>query len=147
MKLYDAKAITWNLPVHDDFTKDKEMNPYIVETAGFVPLDVQIQKFEQAGVRARFRSDMFDSSDYRDMYLNEDLRINPSDDEIDVERKIKLQNFVKNKILEAKSRGSEKQSVESLKREYEALKRREAELRAQVEAEKTPTPPAASAES
>lgn len=147
MKLYDAKAITWNEPIPDDFTKDKELNPYIVETAGFIPLDVQIQKFEQAGVRARFRSDMFDSSDYRDMYLNENLRINSSDDEIDIERKVKLQNYVRNKILEAKRKGEERQSVESMRSEYEELKRREAELKARIEATNTPTLHAAGDES
>ena len=61
-------AELWEEKEIKDWTCDADLNPYITETAGFIPLDVQIQKFEQAGTRAKFTSDMFDSQ-----YLRESL--------------------------------------------------------------------------
>lgn len=69
--------------------KPKKMkhNEYICETAGFVPLEVKFARFEQAGIRAQFNSSEFTSTDYRDMYLDPDFQIYPSDDIEDIEAK------------------------------------------------------------
>lgn len=110
MKKYTVDK--YDLPLHD-WTEDKEKNPYIVETAGFQPLEVQIQRFEQAGVRAKFRSEMFDSQDYRDMYLGPDTRITADDDLEEIERKIENQNYVRQAILAQRQREYQEQMTKN----------------------------------
>lgn len=84
------------------WTTDEEKNPVIVETAGFVPLEVKMKRFEQAGLRAQFREQDFDSQDYRDMYLNPDVIIYPSDDLEQVQEKLNLQAQIYNEIVQKK---------------------------------------------
>lgn len=146
-KYYSDDTYEIEKPEVKDWTMDKKLNPVITDTAGFIPLDVQIQKFEQSGRRARFSSDMFDSSDYRDAYLSPDLRINPEDDEIDMQRKFELQAYVLQRIAQSKMQGEEKQSVESMTKDYERMKEREAQMNEQVGDRNTPTPPAVGADS
>lgn len=84
------------------WTDNEEKNPLIVETAGFVPLEVKMKRFEQAGLRAQFREQDFDSQDYRDMYLNPDVQIYPSDDLEQVQEKLNLQAQIYNEIIQRK---------------------------------------------
>lgn len=80
-----------------DFMTDKEVvslgadlgdNPVIVETAGFVPLEVKLKRFEQAGQIMQFNTSEFTANDYRELYLNPDFQIYPDDDLEDVEEKL-----------------------------------------------------------
>lgn len=96
MKLYKIEKDDRKL---EDWTMNEDKNPYICETAGFKPLEVQIQEFEQAGVRARFRSEMFDSQDYRDMYMQPDTRITGDDDIETVYEKLRIQRQIQNDIM------------------------------------------------
>ena len=41
----------------------------IVETAGFIPLEVRFKQMEQAGIRAQFFESEFSSKNVQDMYL------------------------------------------------------------------------------
>lgn len=147
IRYYDGKTFDTTLKKEKDWTCDKELNPYITETAGFIPLDVQIQKFEQAGIRAKFRSDMFDSSDYRDMYMHPDLRINSEDDEIDVENKLRYQDYIRKRILMDKARAGQRQSFEDMSEDYRRMRRSEADEHKPGSGENIPKPPAAGAES
>ena len=53
----------------------------IVETAGFVPLEVRFKQMEQAGFRAQFFESEFSSKDVTDMYLNHpEFDITPEDE-------------------------------------------------------------------
>lgn len=129
-----------------DWTCDKKKNRYITETAGFKPLEAQIAAFEQAGHRAKFRSDMFDSSDYNEMYLSPDLRITQEDDEIDTEEKLRKQAFFRRMVAEQKEKGMQRESLDSIMKEYAELKRREAERQQSMRRNDTTRPPAAGAE-
>lgn len=95
-------------PVHADFTLDKEENPCIVETAGFVPLEVKFKQFEQNGLRVQFTEDEFTSSDLRDIYLNPDLQVYPGDDLIDIEQKLAAQQALAADILKKRHEEFEK---------------------------------------
>lgn len=141
MRIFEIEK--WDKKNVQDWTTDKKKNPYITDTAGFVPLQVQIQKFEQSGIRARFRSEMFDSSDFRDMYLQPDLMINSEDDEIDIQEKLDKQRFVKEQIFRQKAETGERQKFENIMRDYEELKRREAELKRQIDEHDIPNSPPA----
>lgn len=79
-----------------------EDNPILVETAGFVPLEVRFKQLEDNGIRAQFNAAEFDSQDYRDLYLRDDIRLNPNDDLETVEEKLALQRELKEKIISSK---------------------------------------------
>lgn len=95
-------GIDFRKPNPGKWTDDKDLNNYQVETAGFIPLEVKMKRFEQAGIRAQFRSQDFDSQDYRDMYLNPDIQIYPSDDLEEVQEKLNLQAQIYNDIVQRK---------------------------------------------
>lgn len=62
-------------------------NPVIVETAGFVPLEVRFKRFEENGIRAQLNASEFTSSDLRDIFLHPDFAINQYDELEDIEAK------------------------------------------------------------
>lgn len=95
-------------PLKADFTEDKELNPCIVETAGFVPLEVKFKQFEQNGFRAQFTEDQFTSSELRDIYLSPDLQIYPCDDLIDIEEKLNAQRELMIQIQKEKEEALKK---------------------------------------
>lgn len=72
---------------HSDTGWHPDKNPVIVETAGFVPLEVKFKRFEEAGIRAQFSESEFTSSDLRDIYLHPDFSLNQYDDLEEIERK------------------------------------------------------------
>lgn len=78
-------------PFEDGWTNDSEKNPYIVESAGYVPLEVRFKQFEQNGIRAQFSESDFDGNDLRDIYLSADTCILPGDDIEDICAKLTLQ--------------------------------------------------------
>lgn len=69
-----------------------EENNVIVETAGFVPLEVKLKRFEQNGMLMQFNESEFTSSDLRTIYLKPDFEITPEDDMEEVMEKIKARN-------------------------------------------------------
>lgn len=97
LSIYKCKPYTAN------FTDDSELNPCIVETAGFVPLEVRFKQFEQNGLRAQFTEDQFTSNDLRQIYLSPDLQIYPGDDLIDIEEKLDAQRELMIKIQKEKA--------------------------------------------
>lgn len=86
-----------------------EENKYIVETAGFVPLEVKMKQFEQNGIIAQFQQQDFTSHDLREIYLNPDFDITPEDDFEDIQNIIAARNDFINEI---KLKKQESQAVE-----------------------------------
>lgn len=84
----------------------EDVSKKIVSTAGFVPLDVQFKRFEQAGIRAQFNADQFTSNDYRQLYLSPNNEIYPEDDLEVVQEKLQNQTIF----------------IKSLKAKYQKLK-------------------------
>lgn len=95
-------SINVRKPMTSKWTENKELNPCIVETAGFEPLEVKMQRFLQAGVKAQFREDQFTSHELRDMYLTPNCEVLPSDDLETVAEKLEMQNAIRMKILSEK---------------------------------------------
>ncbi len=75
-----------------DYVSQFKDNCVIVETAGFVPLEVRLKKFEEAGVKAQFHSSEFTSSDLREFYLSPNTEIYPNDDLETIEEKLALRH-------------------------------------------------------
>lgn len=89
----------WCTEIHTpkkyEFNSDqaKAWKEDIVETAGFVPLEVRFKQMEQAGYRARFNESEFSSRDISDMYLNHpEFDITPEDDFEEMIEKTEMRN-------------------------------------------------------
>lgn len=82
-----------------DYVSNFKDNRVIVETAGFVPLEVRMKKFEEAGIKAQFYASEFTASDLRELYLSPNTEIYPSDDLETIEEKLALrQSLVSSKL-------------------------------------------------
>lgn len=93
----------WKIDEYKPELVKLENNSKIVETAGFVPLEVKFKQFEQNGLRAQFSTSEFTSNDYRDMYLSPNTEILPTDDLEEIEEKLYLQEMKRREILEKKN--------------------------------------------
>lgn len=77
----------------DPFYADlSEHNERLVETAGFIPLDVKLKRFEQAGIAAQYHTSEFTSNDFRNLYANPDFELYPDDELEEVQEKLKAYN-------------------------------------------------------
>ena len=101
-------------PYEQEFSKpgvcsfNEGKNEYITETAGFVPLDVKLRRFQENGQIMQFSSSEFTSSDYRQMYLSPDFEITPEMELEEIEEiQLKRQEFVK-KLMKSKVGSSER---------------------------------------
>lgn len=82
-------------------------NDYIVETAGFVPLQVKFKRFEEQGTILQFHSSEFTASDLRQLYLSPDTEIYPDDDYEDIQEKLQIRQSMLQNILKSKEVASE----------------------------------------
>ena len=75
-------------------------NKHLVDTAGFVPLNVRIKQFLLSGEQAKLNSEMFYSDDWRYMFdhINENT-LEVGDDIEDVNRKLAAVVARKNELL------------------------------------------------
>lgn len=93
----------------------EEYNQVIVETAGFIPLEVKFKQMEQAGYRAQFFQSEFTSHDVTDMYLNHpEFDITPEDDIEEALVKMELRrNYIESVKNEVRKRNSVAQREEN----------------------------------
>lgn len=89
-----------------------DINPVIVETAGFVPLEVRFKRFEENGIRAQLNASEFTSSDLRDIFLHPDFAINQYDELEDIEAKEAARAAYIENLLNQKSAQSGSVSVD-----------------------------------
>lgn len=83
-------------------TYPEDWNEDIVETAGFIPLEVRFKQMEQAGFRAQFFESEFSSKDVTDMYLNHpEFDITPEDDVEEAYEKMQLRAAYIRSVKEA----------------------------------------------
>lgn len=87
----------------------------IVETAGFIPLEVRFKQMEQAGIRAQFFESEFGSKDFQDMYLNHpEFDLTPEDDIEEAMEKIQLRQAWINQV---KNDARQRMEIEAQKKE------------------------------
>lgn len=92
----------------------------IVETAGFIPLEVRFKQMEQAGFRAQFFESEFTSKDVSDMYLNHpEFDITGEDDIEEAMEKIRLReeyiNQVKQEVIRRKAEEEKASAADEVK--------------------------------
>ena len=75
-------------------------NKKLVDTAGFVPLDVRIKQFLLSGEQYKMSAEMFDSDDWRYMFNNiNDTQLEVGDDLEEVRDKLSLVLQRQNELL------------------------------------------------
>lgn len=97
LKLYSS-SVFGEKRVKENYTKRPELpykkifdNKKMVDTAGFVPLDVRIKQFLISGEQYKMSAEMFDSDDWRYMYNNiNDTQLEVGDDLEEVRDKLQL---------------------------------------------------------
>lgn len=66
----------------------KKDNVELVDTAGFEPLKVKMQRMIENGIINRLYSDDFDTDDVTKMYMDDDYKITSEDDLEDIHEKL-----------------------------------------------------------
>jgi len=104
LKLYKPELMTEKqvAALGADLSKN---NKYITETAGFVPLDVKLRRFQEAGQLMQFHNAEFTSADMREAYFSPDFEINPEDDYEEIQEKLQARQKFLADIKAAKSNG------------------------------------------
>lgn len=74
-------------------------NEVLVDTKGFVPLDVKFKQLEEAGIKAEFNMAELDSSQIRQVFLNPDFEITPDDDLEEIQEKLYQRELFKQKLM------------------------------------------------
>lgn len=82
------------------WTAPEDWNEDIVETAGFIPLEVRFRKLQENGQRVMLRASEFDSVDMRKMYLDDEFRVEPDDELEDIEEKLAKRQAYMNSLRE-----------------------------------------------
>lgn len=83
-------------------------NEYITETAGFVPLEIKLRRFQENGQVMQFSTSEFTSSDLRELYLSPDLEITP---DMDYEEIMEVQNKRREFVQELIKRKAENKAA------------------------------------
>lgn len=98
----------WCMPTID---KPDGWDDVIVETAGFVPLEVRFKQMELAGYRAQFQASDFTSSDLRDIYLAPDLSYSEDDELEDIMEKERMRSALIEQIRQRNTQQTEKEDL------------------------------------
>ena len=80
----------------------------LVDTKGFVPLDVKFKQLEEAGIKAEFNIADLDSSQIRQVFLNPDFEITPDDDLEDIQEKLYQRELFKQQLMAQNVKRDEK---------------------------------------
>lgn len=119
-QLKDICAFEFKPTYHSVFDNKK-----LVDTAGFVPLQVRIKQFLISGEQAKLSSEMFDSDDWRYMYENvSDNTLEVGDDIEDVKDKLSVVLARQREILAKKVKLSQEANThdEASDKKSEAVK-------------------------
>lgn len=110
MKYYEGEGLTaeqqkklFNNSITISKYKKIFDNKILVDTAGFVPLEVRIKQMLLSGEMAKINAEMYDSDDWRYMYDNVNQNaLEVGDDVEDVASKLSLVLKRRNEILASK---------------------------------------------
>lgn len=71
----------------------------LVDTKGFVPLEVKFKQLEEAGIKAQFNMAELDSSQIRQVFLNPDFEVTPDDDFEEIQDKLYQRELYKQQLM------------------------------------------------
>lgn len=97
---FSLPASKTSLEARNKWTAPEDWDDDIVETAGFIPLEVRFKKLQENGQRVILRASEFDSIDMRKMYLDDEFRVEPDDDLEEIEEKLMKRQAYINSLRE-----------------------------------------------
>lgn len=92
----------------EDLSKVPGWKEQLVDTKGFVPLEVKFKQLEEAGLQAQFNVSDLDSSQIRQVFLNPDFEITPDDDLEDIQEKLYQRELFKQQLMAQNAKRDEK---------------------------------------
>lgn len=115
---------------NDDEQKEFDLlNVRMMDSAGYIPLNVRMQRMLEQGYIAQFAVSEFDSTEYSQLYAGEDTTITPDMDYEDIQdvlvrRELLKREFLSRKqneevITDSKSVGEKKSSEAIVEKEKE----------------------------
>lgn len=99
----------------DEETGEEVMpwNEKLVETAGFVPLEVRFKQMEQNGLMAQFQLGELSPEDLRQIYLSEEFEIKPDDELEDALDKVARRTALQQLLIEERKKAQTEQEAKA----------------------------------
>lgn len=91
------KAMNWNKLDLNEFSTTNEK---LIDTKGFTPIEVRMQRLLESGYIAQFNTAEFDSVEEKELYLSDDYRIDPSMDLEDIQETLMARNYRKLQMIQ-----------------------------------------------
>lgn len=99
-------AMKWN---KDDLESFNSGNERLIDTKGFTPIEVRMQRLLESGFIAQFNTAEFDSVEEKELYLSDDYRIDPNMDLEEIQEVLYARNVRKLEMIQE----HQKKQVES----------------------------------
>lgn len=97
------------IDVDDEEIEEIPWNERVVETAGYVPLEVRMKQMEQAGLRQQFVMGDLSPDDLRAAWLSQDFEITPEDELEEVFAKTAARNEFLEKLKAERMKAAEEE--------------------------------------
>lgn len=119
---FELEYYDWNKGVSDALTAqladcdehgESLWNEKLVETAGFVPLEVRMKQMEQNGLMAQFQLGELSPEDLRQAYLMPDFEIDPDDELEEAIAKEQLREAFLQKLREERAKAESEAEVKN----------------------------------
>lgn len=115
---------------NDDEQKEFDLlNVRMMDSAGYIPLNVRMQRMLEQGYIAQFAVSEFDSTEYRQLYSGEDTTISPDMDYEDIQDVLVRRELLKREFLSRKQNEEVKTDSKTVgeKKSSEAIVEKEKE--------------------
>lgn len=84
-----------------DIEEFNATNERLIDTKGFTPIEVRMQRLMESGYIAQFNSAEFDSMEEKELYLSDDYRIDPNMDLEEIQEVLYARNMRKLEMIQA----------------------------------------------
>lgn len=85
----------------------------LVETAGFVPLEVRFKQMEQNGLIAQFQLGELSPEDLRQIYLSEEFEVKPDDELEEALEKVARRNELQRLLIEERKKAQTEEEAKA----------------------------------
>lgn len=84
----------------EDINIFNSLNEKLIDTKGFTPIEVRMQRLLESGYIAQFNTSEFDSVEEKELYLSDDFRINPDMDLEEIQEVLYARNMRKLEMIQ-----------------------------------------------
>ena len=89
--------LAWN---NEDLKTFNSTNERLIDTKGFTPIEVRMQRLLESGYIAQFNTSEFDSVEEKELYLSDDYRIDPNMDLEEIQEVLYARNVRKLELIQ-----------------------------------------------